>query len=134
MYYVNDWNTGIRYAMDAGNYYCTDTGGLLKRTDNSCLLLPCMQHLLNTGCISMLFSTNTCEYAVYTQKGLLTKQLSNAGELRRILTVASATDACIDVLVNRIDRNVTQRIVVLDTALCNIERAIEGWEKIFVKF
>lgn len=134
MYYVNDWHSGVRYAMDAGKFYYTDTAGMLKQTDNTCLLLPCMQHLLQTGCISLLFSANVCEYAVYTQTELIRKESTDANELRRILTVASATDACIDVLVRRVDNNVTQRIIVLDTALCKIERASEGWEKIFVKF
>lgn len=130
LYYVKDWDSGNRYAMDGGKFYWATATGTLMPTDNSCLLLPCMQHIRKTGCISLLFSSMS-EYAIYDTDVLLCKKSTDGAELRRILCTAMNADACMDVLMRQIDRNVTQRIIVLDTEMCQLTRTTEGWEHIF---
>lgn len=132
MYYTHDWTTNKRYALDNGQYYVSDLKGTLTQVGAECLLLDCMTHMRPVGCISLLYSTVACEYAVYDENSkFVVKQTIDAVTLRKIMTQVSMQDACMDTLVRTVAPHVRQYLLVLDDKMCNIARAKEGWAYIF---
>lgn len=132
MYYTHDWKTNECYILDNGYYFVADLRGNLKPIGADCLLLECMTHMRQVGCLSLLYSPTNCEYAVYNADGkCITKQHIDTATVHKVLTQVSKYDAYMGTFVRTVAPHVRQYVLVLDNKMCRLNNAIEGWERIF---